>query len=526
MCALFSEVPQSQPSSAYSLRQLLSAVSQSIAKTFHGRYWVVAEIAALQCQSQGHAYLELIEKEPLSQGYRARVKAIIWKDTFSLLNRTFRQVTGTEIQSGMKVMVLVSVQFHEQYGLSLIIHNIEPSYTLGDMERQRRETIERLRRAGILDLNRSLLLALPLHRIAVVSASKAAGYGDFMAHLKHNPEEIPFYTALFRAKMQGEGAPQSIIEALDRIAEHEDLFDVVVIVRGGGATTDLGSFDDYALSEVVAQFPLPILTGIGHDRDQSVVDRVAYRSMKTPTAVADFLVELHSRELRQITQWGNNLAHASRKAIHTSHDELQRAEKRLRYAVATCKEKEVGKLQNLFLVQHLLREKVAAVRDQYRIRSRETERSLQQLRYALAQQKSSRHKGWAYVQGTLYQAVSQLYREHDRRFSQRSQSLLHRILFVRQEAGFYWDQAFRRFRELLPSRLESEWRRIDHYQSLLEMASPKETLKRGFSIVHHAGRSLRTPSAIAVGDIIDIDLYEGRIQAEVLSIEPTKESEK
>lgn len=252
------------------------------------RCWVVAETSDLRV-ARGHCYLELIQKNEKGDTI-ARASAAIWASAFSHLNFRFREVTGQNLASGMKVMVNVSATFHELYGMKLVVNDIDPQYTLGDMARLRMEIIKRLTDEGTIDLNRSLPLPKVPQRIAIISAAGAAGYGDFIKQLHGNSYGLKFYTALFSASMQGADTVPSIIKALNRIAANEECFDCVAIIRGGGATSDLNSFDNYDLATNVAQFPLPVITGIGHDRDTTVLDHVAAWPVKTPTAAAQFII--------------------------------------------------------------------------------------------------------------------------------------------------------------------------------------------------------------------------------------------
>ncbi len=254
------------------------------------RCWVVAETSDVR-QSGGHCYLELVQKDAQTGQTLARMRGIVWASVYARLRCEFERATGQPFASGMNVMVEVSANFHEQYGLSVVITGINPTYTLGDMARQRLEILNRLRSEGIIDMNKQLPWADVAQRIAVISAAGAAGYGDFMNQLHNNPSGIKFYTCLFPAVMQGQSTVTSVIAALERINDYADLFDCVVIIRGGGSTSDLNSFDNYDLAANVAQFPLPVICGIGHDRDNTVVDSVASVRVKTPTAAAEWLLD-------------------------------------------------------------------------------------------------------------------------------------------------------------------------------------------------------------------------------------------
>ena len=272
------------------LLQLNSRISSLIAGdvSLHD-VWVTAETGDLRV-SGGHCYLELIEKDPANGRPVARMRAIIWASHYAHISSKFAVAAGQQLVSDLKVMVKVTVNFHPAFGLSAVISDINPEFTCGDLIRRRMMMIRRLTDEGIIDMNRTLPWPDVPWRVAVVSAVGAAGYGDFITHLYGNPSHLRFSTELFPAVMQGENAPQSIIAALDEIAVRTDDFDCVVIIRGGGATGDLASFDNYDLAANVAQFPLPVIVGIGHERDVTILDYVVAVRVKTPTAAAEWLI--------------------------------------------------------------------------------------------------------------------------------------------------------------------------------------------------------------------------------------------
>lgn len=253
--------------------------------------WITAEISEVNEHYSGHCYLELIEKDDADEHIIAKAKAVIWSFTYRMIKPYFETTTHERLMAGMKVLVKVEVSFHEAYGYSLVIKDIDPPYTLGDMARKRALIIQQLYAEGVMDLNKEIDLPLLVQRIAVISSPGAAGYTDFCNQLHGNAFGFVFYHRLFAAVMQGTETEASIINALEAVYEHKELFDVVVIIRGGGATSDLSWFDNYNIAYHCTQFPLPILSGIGHDKDVSVVDMVAHTSLKTPTAVAQFLVD-------------------------------------------------------------------------------------------------------------------------------------------------------------------------------------------------------------------------------------------
>ncbi len=277
------------PGEKRSLSELLGQVKGALEKELPDHYWVIAEI--MELRENRHCYLELIEKSEENDSLLARVRATIWASRYDMLRPFFEASTGSPLKSGIKILCKASVEFHPLYGLSLNITDIDPSYTLGDLARKKQEVIQRLRKEGVFDMNRELLFPLVPQRIAVISSETAAGYGDFSESILHNSHGFHFHTTLFPAVMQGDEAPASISSAMEKIYESESDFDCVVMIRGGGSKADLESFNHYDLAYFITQFPLPVITGIGHERDESVADMVAHHGLKTPTAVAEFLVD-------------------------------------------------------------------------------------------------------------------------------------------------------------------------------------------------------------------------------------------
>jgi exodeoxyribonuclease VII large subunit len=282
---------------SYALSQLNKMVRDAIDMQLPDEYWVEAELSECR-EHNGHCYLELIEKDEHTNTPVARASAKCWRQTWLMVKPYFERTTGEPLRTGMKVLLKVYAQFHEAFGFSWIVTDIDPNYTLGDMARKRLEIIRQLKEEGVFDLQRELRIPLFTKRIAVISAEHAAGYGDFCRQLEDNEYGFRFEVTLFPAIMQGEQVEQSIIAALERIYALNTSFDVVVIIRGGGATADLSGFDTLALAENVAQFPLPVITGIGHERDESILDMVAHTRVKTPTAAAALLID----HLRQVLE--------------------------------------------------------------------------------------------------------------------------------------------------------------------------------------------------------------------------------
>ena len=296
------------------LLDLQRMVRATLESRFCDPLWISAEISELKVNRSGHCYLNLVEKGATDGAPRAEARAVIWKSAYLPMASMFETATGATLRAGLRVLVRVVVTYHEIYGFSLQIIDIDPRYTLGEIERRRRETIARLKQDGVWDMNRELELPRPTLRIAIVSSDTAAGYQDFMNELGRSAYR--FQTTLFRSLMQGDAAEESIVAALRDIAQREEDFDVVAIIRGGGSTSDLALFDSYLIASYVAQFPLPIFSGIGHDKDVSVVDMVAHTSLKTPTAVATKLVEMADYEMTLVENFATEIAHNVEDMLH------------------------------------------------------------------------------------------------------------------------------------------------------------------------------------------------------------------
>ncbi len=309
---------------AVSLCELLTQVKNALKSHLPHSWWVIAEISEIKVNFSGHCYLELAEKNEDTDSMKARVRATIWASAYRMIQPYFKTATGMELSAGIKIMIKVQPEFHELYGFSLNITDIEPSFTIGDLARQKQEIINRLKAEGVFDMNRSLTLCEIPSRIAVISSKTAAGLGDFMHQLHNNSYGYRFSIKLIPAVMQGEEAEQSIIKALEKIYNIEDEYDVVVIIRGGGSQTDLSCFNSYWLNYNICQFPLPVLTGIGHEQDETIADLVAWKRLKTPTAVAEFLIdcfrnseaEINDRTIRMFRMVTDRVKQENDRLIH------------------------------------------------------------------------------------------------------------------------------------------------------------------------------------------------------------------
>lgn len=332
---------------AYTLKELNAMVRDAIETELPDEYWVQAELAECR-ESRGHCYMELIEKDELNNTPIARSSAKCWKSTWNVVRPYFERETGQRLHAGMKVLLKVYAQFHEAFGFSWIVTDIDPTYTLGDMARRRQEIIAHLKAEGVFDLNRELYMPLFPQRIAVISSATAAGYGDFCNQLADNPYGFYFSTQLFEATMQGEATEHSIIQALNRIYLSVNSFDVVVIIRGGGATSDLSCFDSLPLAENVANFPLPVITGIGHDRDESIIDMVAHTNVKTPTAAAALLISYLKDVLDAINQAEATITRRVRSQLEMEKLRLNRITSILPRLFPTIKARQETRLDTLY----------------------------------------------------------------------------------------------------------------------------------------------------------------------------------
>ena len=336
---------------ALSLLELNQLLAEVIEIGMPREYWVEAEISELRVV-RGHCYIDLIEKSEGTNTPIARASAKCWQNTWSVISPYFEKVTGQRLRSGMNVLMLVSANFHPAYGFSWIISDIDPTYTLGDMARKRQAIIEQLKREGVFDLQKELSLPLFCQHIAVISSANAAGYGDFVDQLESNAHGFRFVTRLFPATMQGEGVEQSIIAALNNIYEtfltsDETAPDCVVIIRGGGATSDLSGFDTLALAENVAQFPIPVITGIGHERDESILDMISHTRVKTPTAAAALLIDHLKRVWDYLQEAQGVLETNARQRMDLEQMRLQRAAQKIPPLFSLFKERQERRIDSM-----------------------------------------------------------------------------------------------------------------------------------------------------------------------------------
>lgn len=454
---------QTQQRHALSLFELNSMVRAMLQHTLADCYWVAAEISEMRVASNGHCYLEFVQKDVASGSLVAKARANIWRQNYVMLSTTFERATGQRLTSGIKVMVCVTVSFHELYGFSLNVIDVDPTYTLGDLAQRRREIIRQLEDDGVINLNKELPLPRVIRRVAIISSPTAAGYGDFCNQLDQSGFDFDY--KLFSATMQGDHVEQSIISALNDIALDLDAWDVVVIIRGGGATTDLNGFDSYLLAANVAQFPLPILTGIGHERDDTIIDLVAHTRLKTPTAVATFLIDRRGNELVQLQQLQERLVKAVQARLQAEQSQVSALTQRCTYAAQ-------GQLAEAN--QHFLR-----LSHRFQMASS---------RYLAAQQ--AQLMRYASRIEVCVQTNLQRERQRQQLYPSRIRMAIDRIL-----------QQAHQQQQLL--------------QRSIHLAGPDRILAMGYSITRINGKAVRDASDLKPGDKIETTLRHGTVHSVV-----------
>ena len=425
------------------LREFQQLVKRTLDERFALPLWVSAEISEIKVNYSGHCYLDLVEKGGDNGVPTAQARAVIWRSHYGRVAARFEAETGQRLAAGLQILAKVLVNYHELYGFSLQITDIDPSYTLGDMARLRMEILRRLKAEGILTMNKELEWPSVAQRIAVISAGSAAGYGDFIDQLHRNPSGIQFYTCLFQATMQGVNTAPSVIAALERINRHADLFDCVVIIRGGGATSELNSFDNYELAANVAQFPLPVISGIGHDRDNTVIDEVASVRVKTPTAAAEWLIDRAQQALDNLNALTDGVIDLANRMVSDSRQQLAYISGVIPYAVRATLERNRAKLDNY----------------------------MQQIPMRASMRVDAARKDLSRYRELVGMAVRQ--------------------------------------------QLRDAARRVDMLEGQVNLLSPQQVLRRGYSLTLKNGKAVTDASMLQAGDIIETHLAQGSVKSEV-----------
>ena len=332
-----------------SLLELNGRVKSTLQFEMPDAYWVQAEISSISPSGQGHCYLELVQKDATGRNFLAKAKANIWRGTWLKLKPYFEAQTGETLKVGMKVLLQVTVTFHEVYGYSLVVQDIDPTYTMGDMARRRKEILEQLEKDGVIGLNHELEIPALPNRIAVISSATAAGWGDFRDQLAGNIYGFQFYVKLFPALMQGDDVERSVISALNAVAMRRDDFDVVIIIRGGGAVSELSCFDSYNLAFNIANFPLPVITGIGHERDDTVADVVAHTKVKTPTAAAEFIINKVFDTASELENLTRRMSDAISDRMNAEKVRIERLSQKLPSLFAVLKTRQEQVLETIWI---------------------------------------------------------------------------------------------------------------------------------------------------------------------------------
>lgn len=461
---------QSQP---LSLLELNQQIQFQLHTEFSDAFWLTAEISEMRVNRNGHCYLELIEKSGNNERIVAKMRGIIWAYTCRLLRPFFEEATGRPLEAGIKVLIKTELQFHELYGLSLKITDIDPAFTLGDMARQKQQVLNQLKAEGILELNRSLSLPPVVQQVAVISSATAAGYEDFMNQLQQNEYGYQVMAHLFPAYMQGNETESSVIDALGRILDVEQAFDAVVLIRGGGSRADLSDFDQYNLAAHLAQFPLPIITGIGHEKDESVADQVAHTALKTPTAVAEFLLDRMQSFESDIIQMRDQTIHLARKFLQTNEQALTIARQQI---VQVSQKKLHRNNQQLGRVQQRLQKATqAALFNQHQ--------RLANLLFVIRRQSEQR----------LVREKMQLRYLHN-----------HGVQAVRYN-------------------LQNRARELSWARKRLHLSDPARLMAKGYVYVKQEGQLVKSIHDVASGNTLTTHLADGTVESQVNQITPKKE---
>lgn len=455
--------------SKLTLLELTKLIAESLRESFPDRYWIVAEINEIRESVNGHCYLELIQKDTDRDRIIARSKATIWAYTWRMLKPYFEASTSQSLSQGLTILIEVSVEFHELYGISLNVKDIDPVYTLGDLEKKRAETLKKLEKEGIINMNRSMPFPSLPSRIAIISSPVAAGYEDFIHQIKNNQHRYSFEITLFSALMQGDNAIRSVTEALDAVFEKEEMFDVVVILRGGGSTADLNCFDSYEIAAHIAQFPLPVITGIGHERDHNIAGIVANTDLKTPTAVAEFLLGKY-QELDVII---GKLS--GRLATRVSHI-LEQNRQMIRTAIKDIPQ----------IINNNIKQKYRHLSSKGSLITRSAAGFIQKNKHKL----ESKHSYFGF----------------------NIKNYLHGL----KNSGH--EIKTRTLPEKVNIAIKNRSDKLHLFKTTLKLVDPENILKKGYAVVIKNGRIVKNAQCIDFEDLIETKLYDGSIKSKVLEV--------
>ncbi|PKV62857.1 exodeoxyribonuclease VII large subunit [Pontibacter ramchanderi] len=496
-----------------SLFELHQQIREELEMAFPESYWVVAEISQVTPdRRKGHCYLNLIDKGDDPRGaIQAQARATIWSSRFQMLGRYFEEKTGQPLKAGLKILFQAQVRFHELYGLSLDIVNIDANYTIGDLARQRQETLKRLEAEGLLTANKELEMPLVPQRLAIVSSASAAGYQDFIHQLEHNSYGYTFDTRLFPATVQGNEAPASIVKAMDLIARYSHLFDAIVIIRGGGSQTDLGCFDDYKVAAAIGNAPLPVITGIGHERDESISDLVAHTRQKTPTAVANYLLEKALAFESEVEGLFDSIYMFAAQQLRLSADKLERQSLK------------ISNLTNAYLQEN--REQLEHFSKSLLLRPKNFLHNLKLLLSDKEQLIRANTKDLLHLRGKELSELSVCVEGMGQRWlhmkEQDLNKLVHCIETEAKDKHKRSQLSFVKCSDRLQYSAQKKLSTDSHKLELLEMRiqanDPEKLLLRGYTLTLLNGRIIKHMGQVKEGDVIETRLQDGRVHSLVVN---------
>lgn len=450
--------------------------------------WVVAEIAKIDADKNGHYWIDLVEKK--DDQIIAQCGAVLWRSNVETIQNFFLK-TGIELQKGIKILFLAKATFHEKYGFKLSIIRIDPSFTLGEMALKRKEVIERLTREGLIDKNKLIELPLVIQKIAIVSSESAAGYEDFLKILKENKHGFKFYIKLFDAYVQGESAVNSLINALERCMLEIKNFDVVVMIRGGGSVVDLQCFNDYELARNIALMPIPVLTGIGHTRDETVADYVAWQSFKTPSELAKFIVDKAFSYDSKIDYFGKMILHRSESIIKMEISKNQSIKERFRTSTQNCIERLNGKI-NL---------------------------KLNEIYNSVLKKLHSQQENIYSLRHELNKSINRCFKIQEVNLNNINNKIRIKVVEHVNNGNFKLQSYIKNLKVSIKNILMIKDMKIDRIREKLYLLSPENILKRGYSITYLNGKVLKSSEDVSVGYEVQIQLYKGKIAGKVITKE-------
>ncbi len=504
MTYTFFEEDSIQSSRQFTLYQLNQKIKQTLERGLPEKYWVVAEVSSFSRHTTGHCYMDLTDKD-IATGNPAQARATLWSKRAQSILPPFEAATGQRIHKGMKVLLQVTIRFHEQYGLALDICDIDPNYTLGDIARKKQETLARLQKEGLLERNKLKSLTRVPQRIAVISSATAAGYGDFIHQLQNNPQGYSFKCTLFKAVVQGHDAPVSICAALQSIRLQWQNFDVVVLIRGGGSQNDLNCFDDYEVAAAIGNMPLPVLTGIGHERDETIADLVAHTRLKTPTAVASFLLDCSSQLEQELESTHSSILAIANRTLRGRIEDLERATQAVHKTTAALLRQRKLKLTQA-------EGAIVATPRVYLTRNIAGIAALQKGIVA------GTHKQLKSQEAALNLTGQKLEGKSKMMLQKADQALDHHIHCISTEANERFTRRAMQFagytgklKFAVKDWVQAARHKIDMAETKAAMLSPERQLRRGFSLTYIDGKLLRSIEGLKSGHEISTQLADGTV---------------